>query len=156
MYKTKGFRLLILSFILLLCANITAAYAQENNSDELRTTINENYKQFTQFIEDNKPAELAEILYTEDAKFYPPNGGMVEGTEGVTKAFKGLISAGLVIEPEAQEVEIFGDYAYEYGIGAVYNKEGKKIREERYVCIWKNVDDEWKIYRDLVQGVEIK
>lgn len=81
---------------------------------------------------------------------------MVEGTVGVTKAFEGLIGAGLVIEPEAQEVEIFGDHAYEYGIGTVYNKAGDKIREERYVCIWKNINGTWKIYRDLVQGIAIE
>lgn len=133
----------------------TTVYAQANNSAELKQAINDNYEQFTQLIKDNKPGELAEALYTNDAKFYPPNGGMVEGTEGVTKAFKGLIGAGLVIEPEAQEVKIFGSHAYEYGIGTVYNKEGKKIHEERYVCIWKNIDGDWKIYRDLVQGVPI-
>jgi ketosteroid isomerase-like protein len=95
-------------------------------------------------------------MYTNDAKFYPPNGMMVEGTEGITKAFEGMIDAGLIIEPKAQEVEIFGAHAYEYGIGSVYNREGEKLREERYVCVWKHVEGDWKIYRDLVQGVEIK
>lgn len=149
-------RLTILILFSIALASITTVYAQANNSEKLRQTINDNYEQFTQFIKDNKPGELAETLYTKDAKFYPPNGGMVEGTEGVTKAFKGLIGAGLVIEPEAQEVVIFGNYAYEYGIGTVYNKDGKKIREERYVCIWKNIGGDWKIYRDLVQGVQIQ
>lgn len=74
-------------------------YKENISSEELRKTINKNYSQFTQFIKDNKPAELAETLYTEDSKFYPPNGGVVEGTEGVTAAFEGMIGAGLVIEP---------------------------------------------------------
>ena len=156
MFQTKTFQLLILSLTFLLCASITTSYAQTNNPDELKNTIIEKYDQFTQFIKDSKPAELAETLYTKDAKFYPPNGMYVQGTEGVTKAFKGMIGAGIVIEPETQEVEIFGNHAYEYGIGSVYDKEGKKIREERYVCIWKYVDGEWKIYRDIVQGVELK
>jgi ketosteroid isomerase-like protein len=135
--------------------NLTMLSAQTKNASELKSTINANYDQFTQFILDNKPAKLAKTLYTRDAKFYTPNGMIAEGTEGVTQAFKGLIDAGLVISPEAQEVEIFGDHAYEYGIGTVLNKDGSKVREERYVCIWKKVDGEWKIYRDLVQGVEI-
>lgn len=37
---------------------------------------------------------------------------MVEGKVGVTKAIEGLIGAGLIIKPEAQEVEIFGNHAY--------------------------------------------
>jgi ketosteroid isomerase-like protein len=138
------------------CADVTTTYAQTNNPDELKNTINENYENFTQFIEDKEPAKLAETLYTEDAKFYTPNGMKAEGTEDITNAFKGMIGAGLIIEPEAQEVEIFGKHAYEYGIGSVYNREGKKIREERYVCIWKNLNNEWKIYRDIVQGVELR
>lgn len=147
---------MVYTFIFMLTATITNVCAQSMSSEELKETINDNYKQFTQFIKSNEPGELAETLYTNDAKFYPPNGGMVEGTEGVTMAFEGLIGAGLIIEPEAQEVEIFGDHAYEYGIGSVYNKSGEKIREERYVCIWKNVDGTWKIYRDLVQGIAIE
>lgn len=156
MCRIKTLQLSILTIIFLLFTGIATVYAQVNSSEELKQTINDKYDQFTQYIKDNKPGELAEVLYTKDAKFYPPNGGMVEGTEGVTKAFTGLIDAGLVIEPEAQEVEIFGNNAYEYGIGTVYNTEGKKIREERYVCIWKNIYGDWKIYRDLVQGVKMQ
>ena len=155
-FKTNTYRFLILSFTFLICACITTTYAQTNNSEELKKTINNKYGQFTEFIKNNKPAELATTLYTEDAKFYPPNGIFVQGTKGVTKAFEGMIGAGLVVKPEAQEVEIFENHAYEYGIGTVYNKEGKEIRKERYVCIWKYVDGQWKIYRDLVQGIEMK
>lgn len=135
MYNTKILQILTLSFIIILSVGITIGHAQTNSSEELKETINASYSQFTQFIKDNKPAELAETLYTNDYKFYPPNGGMVEGTEGVTKAFEALIGAELIIEPEAQEVEIFGDYAYEYGIGTVYNEDGNEIRKERYVCV---------------------
>ena len=156
MYKTKILQHWGLTLILMVCVNINFGNAQSASSSELKKTINDKYEQFTQFIKDNKPAELAENLYTKDAKFYPPNGMMVQGTEGVTKAFQGMIGAGLVIAPESREVEIFGNHAYEYGIGTVYNKKGEKIRNERYVCIWKNVDGDWKIYRDIVQGVEIK
>lgn len=106
-------------------------------------------------MKDNKPAELAETIYTKDTKFYPPNGVLVEGTKGVAKAFKGLIGEGLVIEPEAKEVEIYGDHAYEYGIGTIYNKDGQEVRKSRYFCIWKNVYNEWKIHRDFVQGIKI-
>ena len=156
MNTTKSLHLLAFSFLFMLIMNVSTVCSQSVSSEELKETINDNYKQFTQFIKNNEPGELAETLYTEDAKFYPPNGGMVEGTMGVTKAFEGLIGVGLVIEPEAQEVEIFGDHAYEYGIGTVKNKSGEKIRKERYVCVWKNVEGTWKIYRDLVQGVAIE
>lgn len=156
MYKSKTLQLFVLSFIFLLTADITNVNAQENNPEELKKTINDRYDQLTQYMKDNKPAELAETLYTKDAKFYPPNGMMVEGTKGVTKAFKGLIGEGLVIDPEAQEVETYGNHAYEYGIGTIYNKDGEEVRKSRYVCIWKNVDDEWKIHRDFVQGIPIE
>ncbi|NBC64617.1 MAG: DUF4440 domain-containing protein [Bacteroidetes bacterium] len=156
MYIDKTLQLAFFSFLFMLTATITSVSAQSMSSEDVKEIINDNYKQFTQFIKNNKPGELAETLYTKDAKFYPPNGGMVEGTVGVTKAFEGLIRAGLVIEPEAQEVEILGNHAYEYGIGTVSDKEGKEIRQERYVCIWKNVDGTWKIYRDMVQGIAIE
>lgn len=156
MYKIKTLQLSILSFFFLLTASITTTHAQTNSSEDLKKTINDTYGQLTQYMKDNKPAELAKTLYTKDAKFYPPNGMVVEGTKGVTKAFTGLIGEGLIIDPEAQEVEIYGNHAYEYGIGTIYNKDGQVVRKSRYVCIWKNVNNEWKIHRDFVQGIEIK
>ena len=152
MNKIKTLRIAFFSFIFLLSVGIVPNNLQAQSAEELKGTINDHYDQFAQYIKDNAPAKLAETLYTPDAKFYPPNGGLVEGTEGITKAFKGLISAGLVIKPEAHEVEVYGNHAYEYGIGTVYNKDGKKMGQERYVCIWKKVDGEWKIYRDFVKG----
>ena len=156
MNALKTLTLSVLSVIFLLTSLMSPVNAQSMSSEELKMVINDNYGQFIQYIKDNKPAELATSLYTDDAKFYPPNGGMVEGIEGVTQAFEGLIGAGLIIEPEAQEVEIFGNHAYEYGIGTVSDKKDNKIRQERYVCIWENVDGTWKIYRDLVQGMAIE
>ncbi len=124
-------------------------------SDELKQTINDHYRQFAQFLNDGKPSQLAETHYTEDAKFYPPNGGVVEGKEGIMKVFEGMVSAGLVIAPEAHEVEVFGDHAYEYGVGIIYKGE-EQISQQRYICIWKNIDGQWKIYRDFVKGIEMQ
>lgn len=152
MNKSKTLYTFLFSLVFILIANINC-HAQTNNSSEaLKKTINENYTQLTQFIKDGNPSAIANNFYTKNAKFYPPNGGVAEGREAIEKAFGGLIQAGLIIEPKAEEVENYGEAVYEYGIATLYNKEGEKLGQERYICIWKNIDGEWKIYRDFVKG----
>jgi|GEM_PF-4415338 len=156
MYKSKTLNTFLFSLIFILTANISC-HAQTNNSSEsLKKTINENYAQLTQFIKDGNPSAIANNFYTKNAKFYPPNGGVAEGREAIGKAFGGLIQAGLIIEPKAEEVERYGEAAYEYGIATLYNKEGKELGKERYIVIWKMEDGQWKMYRDFVKGQKIK
>lgn len=146
--------ILTLAFIL----GITAAgYSQSNSSsDELKQSINETYTQLTQLLKSGKVDEIARRFYTEDAKFFPPTGGVAEGPEAIGKAFGGLVQAGLVVVPEAQEVESSGDMAYEYGIGTLYNEDGKVVQKERYIVVWKKEGTQWKMYRDFVKGLPMK
>lgn len=135
---------------------LSTSFAQSgNSSDMLKQSINSSYKKLTQAIKDGDAAKIASQFYTEDAKFYPPNGGVAEGRMQIEQAFGGLINAGLVVSPEAQEVERLGDAVYEYGIATLHNKEGKMLGKERYIVIWKKEGDSWKMYRDFVKGIQI-
>ncbi|AOE50914.1 YybH family protein [Kangiella sediminilitoris] len=141
-------------FLLLLpILNVSVAHEKvKDKSEEFKKEINQAYKGFTKFLEEGKPMELANEYYTEDAHFFPPTGGMVEGREAIGQAFKQMIEAGYTIKAEAKDVEDYGHHIYEYGVATTYDKEGKSLGKQRYVVIWKLDDGQWRIHRDFVKG----
>lgn len=140
--------LLFISFV-----NVGFAHDKvKDKSDEFKLEINKAYKGFTRYLEEGKPIELVEEYYTKDAKFFPPHGGVAEGHEAIGAAFKGMVEAGVIVVPQAIEVEDYGHHIYEYGVATLYNKKGETLAKERYVVIWKLVDGKWRIHRDFVKG----
>ena len=145
----------LFSVMLLLLLGSTMIYAQpEQMENELMTTIQEKYQEFGEFMQAGNVEGLVKNLYTEDAKFYPPNGGMLSGHEGISKAISGILSSGVVVMIEPKEVEKLGNAVYDYGVANVSNMEGEKLGIQRYMVIWKKENGEWKIYRDFIKPLE--
>lgn len=136
------------SFIFL---NFAPGTAQNTSSNEaVRTEIEEAYKDFAQNMKEGNAEGIA-AHYTDDAKFYPPNGGLATGKQEITQVFNGFIEQGLNIELEIEELEIFGDVAYEYGVATVMNQQGNELAQNEYVVLWKKNGDKWKIHRDFIR-----
>lgn len=145
----------LLLFVLILTFGSTQIDAQtEPMESELMSTIQQKYQEFGKYMQAGNVEGLVENLYTEDAKFYPPNGGMLMGTEGVSKAISGILSSGVIVMIEPKEVEMLGDAIYDYGVANVSNMEGEKLGIQRYMVIWKEEDGDWKIYRDFIKPLE--
>lgn len=141
--------------LLLLLGTTTMLYAQsEQMENDLMSTIEERYQEFGKFMQAGDTEGLAVNLYTEDATIYPPNGGVVSTSEGISKFVSGMLSSGMIIKIQPKEVERLGDAIYDYGVANVSNKEGKNLGIQRYMVIWKKEDGEWKIYRDIIKPIE--
>ena len=56
----------------------------------------------------------------------------------------------LVINTE--EVLDFGDYAHEIGNYEIHTKDGQKVDRGKFSTLWKKVDGEWKIFRDVISS----
>ncbi len=91
--------------------------------------------------------------YTENGKIFPNNAPIIEGKEAIKKRW--ILPEGSKIlhhELQPQEVNILGDYAFDYGYyqGRSINKEGKESDfNGKYVVVWKKIDTEWKMYLDI-------
>ncbi|GGW73064.1 YybH family protein [Alteromonas halophila] len=148
------------NWLLGLCFLITAGQSlaheqQTDKSEEFIVNINQAYTAFSRMLEEGKPEALANEFYTSDAKFFPPGGGVVEGRAAIGKMLNSMVEAGVVVEPQAIEVEDYGEHIYEYGIATTYNQEGQALAKERYIAIWKLDDGQWRIHRDFVKGRKI-
>jgi ketosteroid isomerase-like protein len=139
--------------LLLFSSSLLYAQPQEMNND-LMTTIEEKYQEFGKYMQSGDTEGLVENMYTSDVKFYPPNGGVVSGKEGVSKVVSGMLSSGMIIKIVPKEVEMLGDAVYDYGVANVSNKEGEKLGIQRYMVIWKKENGKWKIYRDFIKPLE--
>jgi len=90
-------------------------------------------------------------LYAEDAIVMAPGEEPAQGAAAIEKHFlRGLeASPGSLNKIETLEVMASGDWAVEVGRFVVDSKEGKHLDHGRYVAVWKKVDGNWMLYRDI-------
>ncbi|WP_409029556.1 YybH family protein [Gracilimonas sediminicola] len=137
----------IFSTIILFLLGSTMLFAQtEQQNSDVMSTIQQKYQEFGQYMQSGDTDGLVANLYTDDATIYPPNGGVVSTSKGISKFVSGMLSSGMVIQLVPKEVEMLGDAIYDYGVANVSNMEGEKLGIQRYMVIWKKVDGEWRIY----------
>ncbi len=125
------------------CANPQA----QDNTEEARAGIEAVNAQFMAALGQGDAAAMAG-LYTEDAQQMPPNGAIVSGRAAIQAGLQQLIDGGLGLQLEATEVEGHGDTAHEVGKYTM-TLDGKTVDEGKYIVIWKNVDGQWKLHRDI-------
>ncbi|HJR54414.1 MAG TPA: SgcJ/EcaC family oxidoreductase [Gemmatimonadota bacterium] len=99
-------------------------------------------------------------LYAEDAVALPPGAPRAEGRAAIEALFASWFEEipapeGFTLTTDDLQVAGSGDIAYEVGTytsrgtspeGESYDETGK------YLVVWKNMDGEWKIVRDIWNG----
>nr|WP_299385830.1 DUF4440 domain-containing protein [Allomuricauda sp.] len=92
-------------------------------------------------------------LYTEDAKLMPLGVPIVEGREAIKSRWEmGRETRILNHSMDAEEIQIVGDYAYDYGYYQGSSQKGNEPVAHwkgKYVVVWKKVGAEWKMYIDI-------
>ena len=105
-----------------------------------------------QFKKSVEQGDLGNIgnLYTEDAKILPPNMDMLEGRESIQSFWQGALEMGIKsYQPEILEVEYSGDLGFFLGKYTLYGAENKVINKGKFVTVFKNIDGEWRVHRDI-------
>lgn len=151
-YKIKSTLLLLLF--------VSTFYAQEySGKGEDINTILENVKGFSAAYMDADYDKLTNY-YTADAKIFPNGADIIIGHEAIKKRWtlpKGVKILSHTVYP--QEINVIDDNAYDYGYYAVTSSNEKgEVSSSRgkYVIVWKQVDNDWKIYLDIWNGVNTK
>jgi uncharacterized protein (TIGR02246 family) len=127
-------------------ANSHSAFAQAGDA---KKGIEAGNKAFGAAIAAGNAAGVA-ALYTDDAVAMPPNGEAVTGRPAIEKAFQGMIASGVKeVVLTAKEVEAHGDTATEVGAYSVKDAAGKELDRGKYIVVWKRVQGQWKLHRDI-------
>ncbi len=118
----------------------SAEEAIRKNSEEMQASIAAgDYEKFGSFFADDVIFKLA-------------GQKPIEGRAAVTIAHKPMTEQGMRLVVVTQEVIEFNGYAHEFGEYEIYAKNGQKVDEGNYSTVWKEIDGEWKIYRDVVSS----
>lgn len=96
-------------------------------------------------------AAAVAALYAEDAVVLPPGAEPVRGREAIQAFWQAGIDAQAGVNSELETVEVLGmgDMAIEVGSYVETGPEGEHLDHGKYVAVWKKVDGEWKIVRDI-------
>jgi ketosteroid isomerase-like protein len=88
--------------------------------------------------------------YTEDGQLLWEDREIIQGREAIEAEWrKDMGGPGRKATVTSLEVEQHGDWAFERGKFVVTSPDGKTIYNGKYICIWKRVNGEWKIHRDM-------
>ena len=125
---------------------------QKDTTAEDLQSINAVRDQFTRAFNQGDAVAASE-LYTEDAKFLPPNSSIVEGRRSIQTLFQTCFDVG---ERELQitviDISVHGDIAQEIGnYSLTIQPEKSEVISDigKYVIIWKREDGIWKLYVDI-------
>ncbi len=106
-------------------------------------------QQFQKSIEQGDLGNIGN-LYTEDAKILPPNMDMLEGRDSIQAFWQRASEMGIKsYQPEILEVEYSGNLGFFVGKYTLYGNENQIINKGKFLTVFKNIDGEWRVYRDI-------
>ena len=88
--------------------------------------------------------------YTDDAQILAPQHPAVQGKAAIVAFFKANIDKYLGFGNETTWSLVRGDVAIEQGVYSIRNvRVGQNVEAGKYIRIWKKVNGDWKLYRDM-------
>ncbi len=88
--------------------------------------------------------------YTADAQLLPPGAAIVEGLAAIQQFWQAGIDSGATgLVLTTTEVRSWDDEAHEIGTYTMSGDGGQTLDAGKYIVIWKRVEDQWKLHRDI-------
>ena len=121
----------------------------QSTSTEVRDAIAAANEDFMATFNQGDAAGLA-ALYTERGQLLPPNSDFLTGRRAIQAFWQGAMDMGIKsVKLEIVEVEGHGDTAIEVSKYTLQGLGGKPLDTGKYIVIWKQVDGQWKLHRDI-------
>ncbi len=136
--------------IVLFCAAVSMCFTMNSQgSSDVKSVIEKNSKSMQEAMENGDYDEFGSF-FAEDVMFKMSGEEALNGREAVTAAHKPMADQNMKLVVQTNEVLDFGDYAHEIGSYEIHTADGQKVDHGQYSTLWKNIDGDWKIYRDFV------
>ena len=95
-------------------------------------------------------AERLASLYTDDGQLLPLGGHIVTGQEAVEGFWTSVMGMGISsARLQTLELDGQGDTAIEIGKYTLGAADGSVADEGKYLVVWKQRGDAWKLHRDI-------
>jgi len=134
--------------VVILLLSIVLLFGCSGKTEDPTPAIEAGNKAFIEhFLKGDEKAVAA--LYTEDAKIIAPGSPITSGRAEIAKFWRGFMDTGVKdITLKTLHASASGDLAYEEGAATIVNKDGSPSGV-RYVVVWKRVDGDWYLHRDI-------
>ncbi|MBN1138045.1 MAG: SgcJ/EcaC family oxidoreductase [Anaerolineae bacterium] len=120
-----------------------------SKSQDVREAIAAANETFMATFRAGDAAGLA-ALYTASGQLLPPNAGFMVGREAIQAFWQGAMDMGIATAKiETREVEGHGDTAIEVSTYTLHAQDGTELDAGKFIVIWKRVEGEWKLHRDI-------
>lgn len=120
-----------------------------NAADDIRAQIEAANRGFEAAFAQGDAAGVA-ACYTSDGMVLPPGAEAQSGTAAISAFWDAGMKAGLAtVKLITLEAEQQGDTAHEVGRAEIYDANGALVDAGKYIVVWKRVDGEWKLHRDI-------
>ena len=146
--RSKTSHAMMWVLIIALCFSVQCITKQEDPAKLLEEITAAN-KIFMDTFNKEDAATLVSF-YTEDGQLLPPNAGVIEGKEAMQAFWQAVMDMGVKEAVlEIVEVEGHGDTAIEVSKFKMKDAEGNVLDYGKYIVIWKKVEGNWKLHRDI-------
>ena len=117
--------------------------------DPARVPIETANKKFVAAFAKQDAAGVA-AAYSADANVFPPNAPIIKSRDGIQKMWRDVMNSGIAtVSLVTTEVESAGNLAYESGTYEMKMKDGKVADRGKYCVVWKKVNGQWMLHRDI-------
>ena len=98
----------------------------------------------------NGDAASLAALYTEKGMLLPGGSDFIEGKKAIRDFWQGVMDMGIKeARLDTRETELCGDTAIEVGEYTLRGGGGEVLDYGKYIVIWKQEEDQWKLHRDI-------
>jgi uncharacterized protein (TIGR02246 family) len=123
--------------------------APADQTEDLKPTLTAGGSRWMEAFNGHDANAVAE-LYTQDAVFLPPNEPAVFGRDAIAATHAELFATGdYKIDIEPLETVIDGQLAYVAGRYRMWTDDGTLVDRGKYIEIWRPINGEWLISRDI-------
>jgi uncharacterized protein (TIGR02246 family) len=138
----------IRSLFTLLIASLLITNCSQEPKDVTDEIVKANEVFVTEFNAHN--GDAIGQLYTENGRLLPVNSNVIEGQKNIGQFWNAVFEMGIDNATiTTKHVESFGDTAVEEGEYSLFGADNNKLDDGKYIIIWKKVDGQWKLDRDI-------
>lgn len=105
-------------------------------------------QRFLQLFALHNSSDIA-ACYTEDAQMLAAGISPVRGRAAIESVFKFTAAPGHTLEFQTEDLDVQGATAIEIGAYVRRDRDRATVDRGRYMVVWRHVDGEWKIHRDM-------
>lgn len=89
-------------------------------------------------------------LYTENGQVLAPNSDFLTGRAAIQAVWQSILDFGAKeIKLEIIELEEHGDTVIEISNYTLFDDQGAKLDQGKYIVVWKQQDGQWQLHRDI-------